>query len=94
MSKYKLWCVYVPLLEQWTREIGAHIEASIDTDHEDFLEVEYFEASDPRIKLYGWTNFPLFAAVKYEQPYKEIIGKQSLENYNNWLITIGWKLKE
>ena len=94
MSKYKLWGVYVPFLEQWTREIGARMEALIDTEDEDFLEIEYFDNSDPRAELYGFTNFPLFTAVKYETPYNSIIGKKTLQEYDDWLTSIGWKLKE
>lgn len=94
MSKYKLWAVYVPFLEQWTRETGARMEAQIDTEHEDFLEVEYFDNEDPRVAMYGWTDFPLFTAVKYGTPYNEIVGKRSPQEYDTWIYNIGWKTKE
>ena len=94
MAQFKLWAVYTPLLEQWTRETGARMEALIDTEHEDFLEIEYFDNEDPRTEFYGFTNFPLFTAVKYGTPYNAIVGKRTLQEYDDWLTNIGWKLKE
>ena len=91
MSKYKLWAVYVPFLEQWTRETGARIEAQIDTEHEDFLEVEYFDNTDPRVELFGFIDFPLFTAVKHGTPYNQIVGKRTPQEYDEWLYDVGWK---
>ena len=42
MAQFKLWAVYTPLLEQWTRETGARMEAEVDNEEHD-LEVEYFD---------------------------------------------------
>jgi hypothetical protein len=91
MAHYKLWGVYTPLLEQWTRETGARMEALVDNpEHE--LEVEYFSDSDPRVSLYGWQHFPIFVALKHDQPFRKIIGKLAWEDYEAWLKELSWTL--
>lgn len=93
MSHYKLWAVYIPQLEQWVRETGARIEASFDNEDHD-LEVEYINFNDPRISLYGWENVPIFAAVKYNQPFRTVVGKQTWETYDAWIRELNWKINE
>jgi hypothetical protein len=93
MAQFKLWAVYTPLLEQWTRETGARMEAEVDNEEHD-LEVEYFNENDPRVKLYGWNNFPLFIALKYNQPFQTLIGKQAWETYDNWIKGLNWKIDQ
>lgn len=93
MAQFKLWAVYIPQLEQWTRETGARMEAEVDNEEHD-LEVEYINFNDPRVALYGWENVPVFIAVKYDQPFQTIIGKQSWETYDAWLRGLNWKITE
>lgn len=93
MAQFKLWAVYTPLLEQWTRETGARMEAEVDNEEHD-LEVEYFDENDPRVSLYGWNNFPIFIAVKYDQPFQKIIGKQEWFIYDDWLKGLHWKIDQ
>ena len=91
MAEFKLWGVYTPLLEQWVRETGARMEAYVDNEEHD-LSVEYFGEDDPRVTLYGWNNFPLFVAVKYNQPFQKRIGKNDWESYKSWIEGLGWKI--
>lgn len=91
MAQYKLWGVYVTQLEQWTRETGDRMEAAVDNEEHD-LEIEYFGTDDPRVKLYGWSNFPVFVAVKYDQPFRTIMGKHDWKEYDAWLKGLNWKL--
>lgn len=93
MAQFKLWAVYTPLLEQWTRETGARMEAEVDNDEHD-LEIEYFDESDPRVALYGWRHFPLFVAVKYDQPFQTNVGKNEWNTYDAWLKSLNWKIDQ
>jgi hypothetical protein len=69
------------------------MEAEVDNEEHD-LEVEYFDNNDPRVALYGWNNFPLFVAVKYDQPFQKMIGKQDWNTYDNWLKGLNWKIDQ
>jgi hypothetical protein len=91
MAHFKLWAVYTPLLEQWTRETGARMEAEVDNEEHD-LEVEYFDENDPRVALYGWGRFTLFTAVKHGQPFQTMVGKQEWVEYDDWLKGLNWKI--
>jgi hypothetical protein len=93
MAHFKLWAVYTPLLEQWTRETGARMEAEVDNEEHD-LEVEYFDENDARVALYGWGRFPLFIAVKHGQPFQTIVGKQEWVKYDTWLKGLNWKIDQ
>lgn len=93
MAQFKLWAVYIPQLEHWTRETGARMEAEVDNEEHD-LEVEYFDNNDPRVELYGWNNFPIFIAVKYDQPFQTMIGKQDWPKYNAWIKGLNWKIDQ
>jgi hypothetical protein len=93
MAQFKLWAVYTPLLEQWTRETGARMEAEVDNDEHD-LEVEYFDENDARVALYGWRHFPLFAAVKYDQPFQTMVGKHEWAEYDAWIKGLNWKIDQ
>lgn len=93
MAEYQMWGIYTSYgnLEQWTRETGAKMEAIVDNEEHN-LTVEYFDNTDPRNELYGFTNFPVFVAVKYNQPFKTIVGKLSWNEYENWVKELNWKL--
>jgi len=90
MAEFKLWGVYTPLLEQWTRDMGNRMEAYVDTNVHD-IDAEYFDEDDPRVALYGWKNFPLFVAVKHGQPFQKVIGKRNWEFYEDWVKGLDWK---
>lgn len=93
MSQYKLWGVYVPKLEKWTKTMGEYMNSSINnTEHT--YEIEYFDFNDPRVELYGWKDFPIFIAVKYDQPFRTIVGKHDREDYDNWLRGLNWKINQ
>jgi hypothetical protein len=87
MIEQQLWCVYTPLLEGWVRETGAKILTLVNNAD---VTVEYLATDDPRVSLYGWNNFPLFAAVKYGNPYQRKIGKLDWDTYENWLRGLNW----
>jgi hypothetical protein len=69
------------------------MEAEVDNDEHD-LEVEYFDENDSRVTLYGWRHFPLFAAVKYDQPFQTMIGKNEWQEYDAWIKGLNWKIDQ
>ena len=92
MAQFKLWGIYNSFgnLEQWTREHGAKMEALVDNEEHD-LSIEYFSQDDPRCSQYGFTRFPMFVAVKHNQPFQKLTGKNEWHHYEAWIRGLGWK---
>lgn len=95
MAHFKLWAIYTSFgnLEQWTREMGAKIEAYVDNEEHD-LEIEYFNNDDPRNQQHGINRFPAFVAVKYDQPFQKKYGKREWPYYQEWVKGLNWKIEE